>query len=121
MAEPANLPKWAIHNVKSIHKDTDGVWHIDTPRGPGRFLAHFQAALGILDHEFVDAEESHWRVYARVVPVVDAECQYMLTLTKPPQLSDRDFDAGMRLMDDELKALKRRCEELVRLPVVPSG
>lgn len=48
-ANPANLPKWAIHNVKAIRHDKDGIWEMDTPRGPGRFVPRFQLELGILE------------------------------------------------------------------------
>ncbi len=33
LADPATMPKWAIHNVKSIKLVGDGRWEMDTPRG----------------------------------------------------------------------------------------
>ena len=33
LADPATMPKWAIHNVRSIKPVGNGRWEMDTPRG----------------------------------------------------------------------------------------
>jgi hypothetical protein len=49
-------------------------------------------------------------VSARIVPVGLSESVYMITLPKPDPMPADAFEAGMRLMDDELAALKRCIE-----------
>ena len=42
LADPTNMSRWAIHNVKSIRPLGNNLWEIQTPRGPGSFASHFQ-------------------------------------------------------------------------------
>jgi hypothetical protein len=42
LADPATMPKWATHNVKSIKLVGDGRWEMDTTRGPGYFVPNYQ-------------------------------------------------------------------------------
>jgi hypothetical protein len=106
LADPATMPKWAIHNVKSIKPVGNGRWEMDTPRGRGYLVPHYQKPNGILDHDFIDAGEGFWSVTARAVPIGDSTSVYMITLTKPDAMPMEAFEGGMKLMDDELTALK---------------
>lgn len=106
VADPATMPRWAIHNVSAIRPLGDGRWEMDTPRGRAMLVPCYDAATGILDHDFVDAGEGRWHVTARVVPAGVAESVYIITLTKPEAMPAETFEHGMRLMDDELAALK---------------
>src|SRR6185312_5555746 len=100
------MPEWAIHNVKAIRDLGNGRWEMDTVRGKGMLIPHYDRETGILDHEFIDANEGRWKVTGRVVPVGPRESVYMMTLPKPDGLTMEMFEAGMRLMDEELAALK---------------
>ena len=110
IADPETMPRWAVHNVKAIRRLDAGRWEMDTPRGKAILVPHYDRADGILDHEFVDASEGVWRVSARIVPAGPSESVYMITLPKPDPMPAQAFQAGMRLMDDELAALKRCIE-----------
>ncbi len=110
IADPATMPQWAIHNVKAIRKLDGGRWEMDTPRGKAILIPRYERASGILDHEFIDASEGVWRVSARIVSTGPSESVYMITLPKPDAMPAEAFEAGMRLMDDELAALKRCIE-----------
>jgi hypothetical protein len=112
VAEPANMPKWAIHNVRSIRPLGNGRWEMDTPRGKGSLVPHYEKTNCILDHEFIDAGEGRWSVPARVVPAGPAASVYMITLIKPDRLPEDAFTQGMKLMDEELAALKACVESL---------
>jgi hypothetical protein len=68
IADPATMPQWAIHNVKSIRPLGQKEWEIQTPRGAGKLIPHYDPQFGILDHEFVDPKEGSWQVSARIVP-----------------------------------------------------
>ncbi len=120
IADPQTMPQWAIHNVKAIRRLDGGRWQMDTPRGQAILVPRYERAGGILDHEFIDAGEGHWQVSARIVPAGPSESVYMITLPKPDPMPAEAFEAGMRLMDDELAALKRCIESLpARSPSQP--
>jgi hypothetical protein len=112
LADPATMPKWAIHNVNSIKPVGNGRWEMDTPRGRGYLVSHYQKPNGILDHDFIDAGEGFWSVTARAVPIGASSSVYMITLTKPDAMPMEAFEGGMKLMDDELRALKACIEAL---------
>jgi len=112
LAEPATMPRWAIHNVKSIKPLENGRWELETPRGKGSLVPHYQKPYGILDHDFIDASEGFWSVTARVVPIGTSASVYMISLTKPDGMPLDAFNHGMDLMGDELAALKACIEAL---------
>ena len=112
VSDPATMPRWAIHNVSAIRPLGNGQWEMDTPRGKGTLVPHFQKTNGILDHDFVDATEGVWSAAARVVPIGPATSVYMITLTKPDGMPADAFERGMKQMDDELAAMKRCIEAL---------
>jgi hypothetical protein len=106
IAAPEMMPLWAIHNVKAIRK-LDGVrWEMETPRGKAILIPRYEERNGILDHEFIDAGEGVWHVTGRVVPLGPSDSVYIMTLPKPDRMPAEAFETGMRLMDDELAALK---------------
>ncbi len=122
IADPETMPRWAIHNVKGIRRLEGGRWEMETPRGKAILVPHFERAGGILDHEFIDAGEGVWRVSARIVPAGPSESVYTITLPKPDPMAAEAFEAGMRLMDDELAALKRCIESRpASSPAPPRG
>jgi ketosteroid isomerase-like protein len=106
IADAGNMPQWAIHNVKAIRDLGNGQWEMDTVRGKGTLIPRYERETRILDHEFIDANEGRWTVTGRVVPVGPGESVYMMTLPKPDGLPVEMFEAGMRLMDEEMAALK---------------
>ncbi|HET8631370.1 MAG TPA: hypothetical protein VFL91_28445 [Thermomicrobiales bacterium] len=106
LADGRNWPRFAIHNIFAIRPGDDGDWLIDTPRGPGRLRLRPDAASGILDHEFIDPREGRWDVPARVVPAGERAI-FIMTLTRPTGMAERDFVTGLALLDDELATLQR--------------
>lgn len=106
IGDASTMPQWAIHNVKGIRDLGNGRWEMDTVRGKGMLIPHYERETRVLDHEFIDANEGRWKVTGRVVPVGRRESVYMMTLPKPDGLPMESFEAGMRLMDEELAALK---------------
>jgi ketosteroid isomerase-like protein len=92
---------------------------MDTVHGPGTLVPHYEKQNGILDHEYIDANEGVWHVTGRVVPLGPSESVYIITLPKPDSLPLEAFEAGMRLMDDELAALKACIESRPAAPPNP--
>lgn len=68
-----------------------------------------EAGTGVLDHTLTDAAGHRWTVAARVVPAGGGSV-YVVTFTKPTMVSDAEFTAVLRRVDDELSALKRGLE-----------
>jgi hypothetical protein len=111
IADPATMPQWAIHNVKSIRPLGQNEWEIQTPRGAGRLIPHYDQGFGILDHEFVDPKEGSWQVSARIVPAGAEDSVYMITLVKPPSMPEEAFRQGLPFVEEELRAMKRVLEQ----------
>ena len=65
---------------------------------------------GILDHDFIDPGEGHWKVPCRVV-AGNLGSHFMITFTKPEQMPDEAFEMGMKLLDEELLKLKEVLEK----------
>lgn len=121
IADPQTMPQWAVHNVKAIRRLDNGRWEMSTPRGNATLVPHYERSSGILDHEFIDANEGVWHVSARIVPAGPSESVYVITLPKPDAMPTEAFEAGMRQMDDELVALKRCIESLPARSPTPPG
>jgi hypothetical protein len=111
IADPATMSQWAIHNVKSIRPLGQNAWEIQTPRGAGRLIPHYDRAFDILDHEFVDPKEGSWEVSARIVSAGAKDSVYMITLVRPSSMPEEAFRRGMPLVEEELQAMKRILEQ----------
>jgi hypothetical protein len=104
-----NWPLWAIHNVTAVTALADGSWELQTPRGTGHLKLMGDAASGVIDELFTAPDSGAWRVPGRVSPVPGG-CVYTLVFAKPPGLSTDAFKQGMKLLDEELAALKKVLE-----------
>ncbi len=109
LMDGANWPKWAIHNVKAVTPRASGIWNIQTARGNGQLTLKGDAASGVLDEVFVDADGNAWNVPGRVVAAAGGAVVVM-TFTKPSGVTENQFVQGMAQMDDELDALKHVIE-----------
>ena len=64
--------------------------------------------LGILDHQYVD-EESKWDVPMRVVSNGDVS-EVIITLNKPDEISDTQFDQRMEELGEMFNSMKNIIE-----------
>jgi hypothetical protein len=109
LANPGNWPQWAIVNVQSTSPTADPPWwDMTTPHGAARLRIRADAAHGILDHDFVDAQAS-WTVPARIVRN-GAGAEFMITFFQPGSFADEFFDEQIKLVDLELAQLKKVLE-----------
>ncbi|MBC7749365.1 MAG: SRPBCC family protein [Methylotenera sp.] len=102
--------EWAIHNVKSVKQGENGIWHMEGPRGTSKVKMHSDKTSGLLDHEFIDPSEGHWKVPCRVVEGSEGS-HLTITFTKPEQMPDEAFETGMKMLDEELAKLKEIIEK----------
>ncbi len=101
---------WAIHNVKSVRQGDNGFWLMDGPGGISSVKMNSDKTTGILDHDFIDPGEGHWKVLCRVV-AGNLGSHFMITFTKPFQMPDEAFEMGMKVLDEELLKLKEVLEK----------
>ena len=85
-----------------------GWWSFTGPHGKSMLKFNENKSLGILDHQYVD-EESSWDVPMRVVSNGDVS-EVVITLNKPDELSDEQFDARMTEIGEMCNSMKNIIE-----------
>ncbi|QLH06557.1 hypothetical protein [Nitrosopumilus ureiphilus] len=88
--------------------NADGWWSFTGPHGKSRLKFNENKSLGILDHQFVD-EESTWDVPMRVVSNGDFS-DVVITLNKPDELTDKQFDQRVSEIGDMVVSMKNIIE-----------
>ncbi|HWB85238.1 MAG TPA: SRPBCC family protein [Bryobacteraceae bacterium] len=106
--DPMNWPQYAIVNLRSVSPGQEGWFKAITKFGEGELKVNSVKELGLFDHVWKDPQAS-WQVYSRVVPNGDGSTVVM-TLFKPPAMSDQQFDHSMEEMDIEMAKLKEILE-----------
>ncbi|KAF6247698.1 hypothetical protein C6990_04465 [Nitrosopumilus sp. b3] len=86
----------------------DGWWSFTGPHGKAKLKFNENKSLGILDHQYVD-EESKWDVPMRVVSNGDFS-DVVITLNKPDELTDSQFDQRMTEIGDMVLSMKNIIE-----------
>mgnify|MGYP007070564295 CR=1 FL=1 len=87
---------------------SDGWWSFSTPRGEAKLKFKENKSLGILDHVFVDTEAA-WNNSMRVVSSGD-ESEIIITLIKPRELTDEQFNERMIEIEQALGNMKKIIE-----------
>ena len=85
-----------------------GWWSFTGPRGKSVLKFNENKPLGILDHQYVD-EESPWDVPMRIVSNGNVS-EVAITLNKPSEISDVQFDQRMGELDDMFNSMKNIIE-----------
>ena len=88
--------------------NNDGWWSFTGPHGKSRLKFNENKSLGILDHQYVD-EESTWNVPMRVVSSGDFS-EVVITLNKPDQLTDNQFDQRVSEIGEMVVTMKKIIE-----------
>jgi len=86
----------------------DGWWSFTGPHGKSRLKFNENKSFGILDHQFID-EESTWNVPMRVVASGDFS-EVIITLNKPDELTNDQFDQRMSEMEEMVVTMKKIIE-----------
>jgi hypothetical protein len=87
---------------------TDGWWSFTGPHGKSKLKFNENKSLGILDHQYVD-EVSSWTVPMRVISNGDFS-EVIITLNKPEELTDVQFDQRMAEISDMVTSMKNIIE-----------
>jgi hypothetical protein len=108
VSDPANIPQWAQGLGASVD-NVDGQWFVET--GSGRVGVAFaeRNTLGVLDHEVTLPTGEVVYVPMRVTPSGPGS-EVVLTVRRPPEMSDEDFARDAGLVQADLTRLKRVLE-----------
>lgn len=108
LVNPMNWPQYAVVNLRSVSPGQNGWFKAVTKFGEGELKVDGVKELGVFDHVWKDPQAT-WKVYSRVVPNGEGST-VMMTLFKPPAMSDQQFDHSMEEMDIEMAKLKEILE-----------
>ena len=86
----------------------DGWWSFTGPHGKSKLKFNQNKSMGVLDHLYVD-QESSWNVPMRVVPSGDFS-EVIITLNKPDELTDEQFDKRMAEIEEMIVSMKQIIE-----------
>ena len=86
----------------------DGWWSFSSLHGKARLKFNENKSLGILDHQYID-EQSSWNVPMRIVSSGDFS-EVVITLNKPDELSDEQFDQRVSEIDMMITTMKNIIE-----------
>ena len=88
--------------------DSNGWWSFIGPYGKSKVKFNQNKSLGILDHQYID-EESSWHIPMRIIPNGDFS-EVVITLKKPEQLSDFQFDQRVLKINSIITSMKNMLE-----------
>lgn len=108
--DPRNLPLWAAGLARSgITRDGDA-WLVDAPFGKARLRFAEPNGFGVLDH---DVELDSGLVVhnpMRVLPNGEGS-EFVFSLFRQAGMSDEQFAADRRAVEQDLQSLKKRLEQ----------
>jgi hypothetical protein len=109
VAEPGNLPRWAVGFAREIRPEDDH-WQVRTGSGAEvRLRFRTDAELGIVDFVMEPAPGVVAVAYSRVLPHGDG-ADVVFTQQQTPGMADDSFDAQVAALGHELTVLKALLE-----------
>ena len=109
VSNPENLPKWAKGLGKSVKKQGTG-WIVDTPQGPMNIRFAEKNGFGVLDHYVTTASGVEVYVPMRVLSNGSGS-EVIFTLFRSPDTSDETYAEDMKMVEQDLRALKELLEK----------
>ena len=94
--------------IPDAKMNDDGWWSFTGLHGKSQLKFNENKSLGILDHQYVD-EESSWNVPMRVVSSGNFS-EVVITLNKPDELSDEQFDQRISEIGEMIDTMKKIIE-----------
>src|SRR5215218_6163466 len=103
LAEPENLPRWAVGFARSIRREGEA-WIVQTAQGEMPIRVVTDAARGTIDVHMAVSPEVEAVAYSRVVPN-EAGAEYIFTQFQLPGMVDEVFAAQRAALAEELAIL----------------
>lgn len=110
VADPGNLPRWAIGFAKSVAPADDGRWLVESPAGPVTVRVDADARRGTVDFVMQPAPGVEGVAHSRVVPNGDG-AEYIFTQFQSPGMPDEVFAQQVESVAREFAALKALLED----------
>ena len=104
LADPANLPVWAVGFCRRIRRD-GGQWVVETVSGECALDIDADPGRGTIDFHLRPAPGVTASAYSRLVPCTGG-CEYVFTQFAPPGASDQAFRANVEALKEELVVLR---------------
>jgi hypothetical protein len=108
LADPANLPRWAVGFAKSVRSD-GGRWFVRTGAGEMAVRIVADEKSGIVDYLISPAPGVEALAASRVIPRGPG-CEYAFTQFQAPGMSDEAFAQSVAALAHELTVLKALME-----------
>lgn len=108
LADPENLPRWAVGFAKSVRQDGDR-WIVTTGGGEMGIRIVAERSLGVLDFYMSPAPGVEGMAASRVVPAGDG-VEYVFTQFQPQGMPDDIFAKNVQALAHELTVLKALLE-----------
>jgi hypothetical protein len=107
IADPENLPRWAVGFCRSIRRDDSAAdrWIASTPQGDVAIRYVADQALGVIDFYFSPAANVETAAFSRVLPNA-AGAEYVFTQFQETGMTDHVFDAQVLALREELQVLR---------------
>ncbi len=113
VADPANLPRWAIGFAKDVRHQPEG-WVVSTAQGDIAISIEADARCGTVDFRMEMAPGLEVTAYSRVVPNGDG-CEYTFTQFQQSGVPDEMFEQLVSAVRHELVTLKALMEVMCPL------
>ena len=108
LSAPENFPKWASGLAATLRPAGED-WIAETSEGPALVRFSERNGYGVLDHSVTLPRGTTVYVPLRVVER-EGGCELVLTLFRPPGMSDERFAADAQWVTRDLDAAKRLLE-----------
>jgi hypothetical protein len=109
VADPNNLPRWAIGFAKDVRRGGDLGYVVTTGQGDVPLRVATDAQLGVVDFHMADPGGADAVAHSRVLPRGDG-AEYVFTQFQAPGMPDAVFDGQVAALAHELVALKALLE-----------
>jgi len=118
LADIQNLPKWATQFCRSLRRDPEGRWIVETPHGEILFRIAADPETGVIDMfgGVSESEMAYWP--ARVVERPGHGSLFIFTALQYPGVSDAAFKAQCEGLAHEFPQIERH---VGRDPGTPIG
>lgn len=105
VADPANLPRWAVGFAKAVRQDDEAQWIVTTAAGDIPIDIESYADTGVVDFHMQPAPGKRKTAFSRTVAAGDGSL-YSFTQLQPAGMTDEVFEANTAAVRHELVALK---------------
>lgn len=118
VANPENLPRWAVGFCKSIRRDParPEQWIATTGQGDVALRYVTDEKLGVIDFHFSPAPGIELAAYSRVLPNADG-AEYVFTQFQSAGMSDDVFRSQVHALVEELQVLRATIAAQLACPV----